>query len=141
MIDLDETVQRWLEQFLRDQGAVAGTVHTRDLASDTLTIQAAVNIPPKVQQITAHIPRGKGMAGLALERERPVSTCNLQDNASSDVRPGARAVDAQAAVALPVTGPQGIRAVVGLAYLGEREFTAEQLDALVQAASSVPETM
>lgn len=138
MSNLDENVQRWLEQFLREQGAVAGTVHTRDLATDVLNIQAAVNIPPKVQEITAHIPRGKGMAGLALEREQPVSTCNLQDNASSDVRPGARAVNAQAAVALPIAGPQGVRAVVGLAYLGEREFTAEQLGALMQAASSVP---
>jgi L-methionine (R)-S-oxide reductase len=134
----DDSVQRWLEQFLRDQHAVAGTVHQRDPAADTLRLQAAVNIPPNVRTVTAEIPRGKGMAGLALERERPVTTCDLQSSTSGDVRPGARAVDARAAVALPIPGPAGIRAVVGLAYPGEREFTEEQLAALTRAASSVP---
>ncbi len=138
MSDLDETTQRWLEQFLRDQGAVAGTVHTLVSQTDTLVMRAAVNIPDKVREVTFHIPRGKGMAGLALERGQPVSTCNLQDNRSADVRPGAKAVNAQAAVALPVAGPSGVRAVVGLAYLDEREFSPAELDALSVAASSVP---
>jgi len=138
MSDLHESTQRWLEQFLREQGAVAGTVHTLDVETDTLIMQAAVNIPPKVREVTFHIPRGKGMAGLALERERPVSTCNLQDNRSGDVRPGAKAVDAAAAVALPIVGADGVRAVVGLAYADQREFADHDLEALTRAASAVP---
>jgi L-methionine (R)-S-oxide reductase len=140
MSDLDETTQRWLEQFLRDQGAVAGTVHALVRETDTLVMQAAVNIPEKVREVTFNIPRGKGMAGLALEREQPVSSCNLQAERSADVRPGAKAVNAQAAVALPIAGPGGVRAIVGLAYMGEREFSSAELDALTQAASSVPRT-
>ncbi len=93
--------EAWLKAFLGRHGAVAGTVHvTLDDDPDLLALRAAVNIPPKVQEVTARVPRGKGMAGLALERAQPVSTCNLQTDETGDVRPGAKAVAAQAAVAL-----------------------------------------
>lgn len=116
----DTAAQAWLEGFIREHGGIAGTVH-RMASTDAnlLELAAAVNIPPKVQEITRTIPRGKGMAGLALERGAPVQTCNLQTDATGDVRPGAKAVGAQAAVAIPVRDAAGtIRAVVGIAYLG-----------------------
>lgn len=138
MADLDEVTQRWLERFLHEQGAIAGTVHTLDTTTDVLVMRAAVNIPAPVREVTARIPRGKGMAGLALARAEPVSTCNLQDDRSGDVRPGAKAVGAGAAVALPIAGPSGVRAVVGLAYQGERELSEAELAVLTTAASTVP---
>ena len=62
---------------------------------------------------TEVIPRGKGMAGLAWERDEIVSTCNLKTDETGDVRPGAKAVDAQAALAIPVRdGTGALRAVV-----------------------------
>jgi hypothetical protein len=106
---------------------------------DVLELVAAHNIPPAVQRVTARVPRGKGMAGLALERDRPVSTCNLQTDASGDVRPGARAVDAQAAVALPVHDAAGrVRAVVGIAFAGERDMDEPALARLAEAAAGLP---
>src|SRR5689334_25272931 len=111
---LDERITEWLRGLLERHGAVAGTVHV--VQGDHLAIAAAVNIPPKVQEMTAAIPMGKGMAGLAWQRDRPIQTCNLQDDASGEVRPGAKAVDARAAVALPVHDPAGaIRAEIGRA--------------------------
>ena len=96
----------WLEDFVRSHGGAAGTVHRVD--NGELVLEAAFNIPEPVRRVTARIPRGKGMAGLALERNQPVQTCNLRTDATGDVRPGARAVDAQAAVALPVHDGQEI---------------------------------
>ena len=138
----DAATQSWLEGFILDHGGVAGTVH-RTAAEpgqgEVLHLAAAVNIPPKVQEITRVIPRGKGMAGLALERGRPVQTCNLKTDATGDVRPGAKAVHAQAAVALPIRDESGtIRAVVGIAYMGERELSDDELDALTSAATGLP---
>ena len=136
---MDEQAQQWLEAFLGEHGGVAGTVHrVRADDADLLDLVAAVNIPPKVQQVTATIPRGKGMAGLALERAAPVSTCNLKTDTTGDVRPGAKAVNAQAAVALPIPSTGPIRAVVGIAYAGEKTLTEQDLEALTQAASDVP---
>lgn len=102
-----------------------------------LVAVAAVNIPPPVQAVTARIPRGKGMAGLALERGEPVSTCNLAEDRSGDVRPGAKAVAAQAAVALPVMDEAGVWAVVGVAFAEARDWSDAELAALGTLAASV----
>lgn len=127
----------WLQQFLSTHGGVAGTVHVRD--GEALALAAAVNIPPPVIDKTRVIPKGKGMAGLAWQRDEVVSTCNLKADQSGDVQPGARAVEAQAAVAIPVRDPTGaVRAVVGIAFVGDRDFSAAELDVFARAAAALP---
>lgn len=138
MPSLDEQVQTWLTQFLTAHEAAAGTVHVVNDDRATLALVAAVNIPPQVQSVTATVARGKGMAGLAWEREQPVSTCNLQEDDSGDVRPGAKAVDAQAAVALPIARAGEVRAVVGLAWMDGRVLDEDDLERLRTAARLVP---
>jgi L-methionine (R)-S-oxide reductase len=79
------------------------------------------------------------MAGLAWERDEPVHTCNLKSDASGDVRPGAKAVDANAAVAIPIHDRAGqIRGVVGIAYMGERDISKQELDGLRTQAEQLP---
>ena len=127
----------WLQNFIKDHHAVAGTVHLFE--NDGLKLTAAVNIPPPVQQVVAWVPNGKGMAGLALQRKEPVQTCNLQEDRSGNVKPGAKAVNAQAAVALPVINDAGdVRAVVGIAFQDERSFTSAELEHLTASASTLP---
>jgi len=130
--------QSWLETFIRKYDGVAGSVHRRS-GPDELALVATVNIPEPVKKIVARVPRGKGMAGLALERNAAISSCNIQSDSTGQVRPGARAVDAQAAVALPVQNADGeVRAVVGIAFAAERTLTDDELLALTDAASSLP---
>ena len=134
---LSPTLETWLKSFLGAHGAAAGTVHERE--GDTLLLRAAVNIPPPVVRVTEMIPKGKGMAGLAWERGRVVSTCNLKTDQSGDVRPGAKAVDAGAALAIPVRDRAGgVRAVVGIAFAGEREMSSEEQAELESAAQALP---
>jgi hypothetical protein len=124
------TTEDRLREFIGAHGGVAGTLHVLD--QERLRLRAAHNIPEKVQQITAEIPKGKGMAGLAWERRIPVSTCNLQTDQTGDVRPGARAVGAQAAVAIPLfarsQGPESLWGVVGIAFADERDITDADLE-------------
>jgi hypothetical protein len=130
-------LEAWLKQFLATHGGVAGTVHVRE--GDVLKIAAAVNIPPPVIRVTETIPKGKGMAGLAWERDRIVATCDLKTDQTGDVRPGAKAVDAQAALAIPVRDDAGgLRAVVGIAFLGERDFGESDLKLFETAAAALP---
>ena len=133
---LDDTLDAWLRSFLARHGAIAGTVHV--VTDDVLAIRAAVNIPPKVQEVTARIPLGKGMAGLAWEHDQAISTCNLKEDASGAVKPGAKAVDAKAAVALPVHGGDGVRAVVGLAWADERDLPDAVVGDIARDAESMP---
>jgi hypothetical protein len=134
-----ETLDSWLPKFLSTQKAVAGTIHVAHAGG--LKLAAAVNIPPPVQQTVAFVPNGKGMAGLALQRGIPIQTCNLKEDTSGAVKPGAKAVDAKAAIAIPVkTNDGAIRAVVGIAFEQEREFSEADLAALTEAAATLPPT-
>ncbi len=134
-----DRIRTFLENFIQNHGGVAGTVHlvTPDGA---LALAAAVNIPPPVQELVRLVPRGKGMAGLALQRDEAVSSCNIKDDKSGQVRPGARAIDAHAGVALPVHGASGsVRAVVGIAFREKRDILDSELGGLLAAAGALPE--
>jgi L-methionine (R)-S-oxide reductase len=134
MPTMDDRVADWLRRFLDRHGGSSGTVHV--IQGDALHLAAAVNIPQKVQDVTRVIPRGRGMAGLAWERGKPVSTCNLKEDATGDVRPGAKAVDATAAVAFPVGTP--VRAVVGIAWHEERDLDDAAVAVVTADAADLP---
>jgi hypothetical protein len=134
---LDESMNRWLRDLLGRHGAIAGTVHV--VRGDALEITAAHNILPKVQEVTAKIPLGKGMAGLAWQQDKPISTCKLKEDATGAVKPGARAVDGKAAIALPVHEASGVvRAVVGLAWADERDLPEPVVAQIAGDAASLP---
>ena len=134
---LDEAINTWLRDLLGRHKAVAGTVHV--VHGDILSIAAAHNIPPKVQEITATIPMGKGMAGLAWQHDKPIQTCNLKEDTTGQVKPGAKAVDARAAVALPVHDGSGtIRAIVGLAWMHDNELSEAELAAIARDVATLP---
>src|SRR5262249_11986837 len=102
-------------------------------------IAAAHNIPPKVLEVTAKIPLGKGMAGLAWQHDKPISTCNLKEDATGAVKPGAKAVDGKAAVALPGhEASGGVPAVVRLAWRDERDRADERVAPISGDAASLP---
>jgi L-methionine (R)-S-oxide reductase len=134
---LDSATNEWLRGLLGRHQAVAGTVHV--VRGDMLMIAGAINIPPKVQEVTAKIPMGKGMAGLAWQHDKPIQTCNLKDDNTGAVKPGAKAVDAKAAVAMPIHDGSGtVRAVVGLAWMHDNELTPAELAAIATDAADLP---
>ena len=134
---MTDSSEIWLREFITTHGGVAGSVHVLD--ADLLTLRASLNLPPPVIAATRTIPKGKGMAGLAWERQKPVLTCNLKTDETGDVRPGAKAVQAAAAIAIPVNDAAGhFRAVVGIAFAEEREFSDDELRAFERAASDLP---
>jgi len=138
MYEQNQAQQEWLESFVAEQEGVAGTVHVR--RGEDLYLTAAHNIPPPVVAIVARVPHGKGMAGMAQVKKSPVQTCNLQTDETGNVKPGAKAVDAQAAIALPVLdGAGAVRAVVGVAWSREGEIGPEREQAMMNLASSLPQ--
>ena len=133
----DPAQQEWLELFIARHEGVAGTVHVQ--RGEDLYLTAAHNIPPPVVAIVAHVPRGKGMAGVAQVKKSPVQTCNLQTDETGKIKPGAKAVNAQAAIALPVFDDHGdVRAVVGIAWNKEGEIGPEEERALMKQAAELP---
>lgn len=135
---IDDTDQQWLEAFIAAHDGLAGTVHRQD--GDDLRLSAALNIPPPVLDAVSFVPRGKGMAGLAQVRARPVQTCNLQEDVSGQINPMAKLVGGLAAIALPLVRIDGsVRAVVGIAFGFEGEIDVTTQQQLESSAATLTE--
>jgi L-methionine (R)-S-oxide reductase len=127
-----EGASQALDLILEATGTMSGTIHRLSADGTTLRLLAARRIPPPVLEQVQEIPLGKGMAGVAAERRQPVTTCNLQrDDAGGVIRPGARATGAGGAVAVPILHDEAVLGVLGVATGDERDFTAEEIAALL----------
>ena len=124
---LDAALANLLARFRAD----SGTIHLLG-ADGALHLAASAGIPPVVQDAVRLVPVGKGMAGLAAERLEPVTTCNLQTDATGDVRLGARATGLQGAIAVPMLEEGRLAGVIGIGNRGERTFTAEEIAGLME---------
>ncbi|MNC98122.1 hypothetical protein D3C83_159900 [compost metagenome] len=72
------------------------------------------------------------MAGLAVERKQPVDACNIQTDASGDVRPGARATGLQGSIVVPMLRGDAAVGALGVANRHERTFTEAETTLLVE---------
>lgn len=122
---------------LRHFGADSGTIHL--LGDDgVLHLRAASRgIPPVVIETVRRVPVGKGMAGLAVERRQPVSACNIQTDATGDVRPGARATGLQGSIVVPILRGDAAIGALGIANQRERTFTDEETELLIAAGRTL----
>ena len=113
--------------------ADTGTIHF--LGSDGLLHLAAVTpgMPEIVLSAIRVIPVGKGMAGLAVERRQPVNACNIQSDATGDVRPGARATEMAGAIVVPIFQGDEVIGALGVANRRERTFTESEIALLIKA--------
>jgi signal transduction protein with GAF and PtsI domain len=118
--------------------ADSGTVHF--LGEDGLLhlTAATPGMPDGVLATIAVIPVGKGMAGLAVQRGRPVDACNIQTDASGDVRPGARATGLGGAVVVPIFRGEAIVGALGIGTRSERAFTDAEMQDLIAEGRQLP---
>jgi putative methionine-R-sulfoxide reductase with GAF domain len=101
-----------------------------------MELLAAREIPAVVLEKVRTIPIGKGMAGAAVEKRQPVTTCNLQqDDAGGIIRQGARATGAQGALAVPIIVDDEAIGALGVATRTPRDFSRAEIDALLAIAS------
>jgi putative methionine-R-sulfoxide reductase with GAF domain len=123
-------VQSELEDIVRRFGADTGSIHV--LEEGILVLKAQVGLPPHVAEIVKLVPIGKGMAGLAFERNEPVSTCNIQIDQSGDVKSGARATGVNGAIVVPIRDPEGqARGALGIGVHREYEYSPEETNRLL----------
>ena len=128
-----KTLDHALTLIVSHLGADTGTVHF--LAGDGLLHLAVATpgLPAAVLSTIQVIPVGKGMAGLAVERRRPVDACNIQTDQSGDVRPGARVTGLAGAVVVPIFRDDDVVGALGVANRGERTFSEAETQELVEA--------
>lgn len=125
-----------LEGILEETATTSGTVHLIPRGGQMMELLAAREIPPVVLEKIRVIPIGKGMAGVAVEKQQPVTTCNLQqDDAGGVIRQGARATGAQGALAVPIVVDGEAIGALGVATREPRDFTRAEIDAILGMAT------
>lgn len=96
------------------------------------------DFPPQLVEIIRTIPIGKGMAGLAAQRIAPVTACNIQTDASGDVRPGAKATGMEGAIVVPMLGAgDELRGTLGIANRQARDWSAEESAAIIECGRRI----
>ena len=129
-------MQRQLEDIKKRFSADTATIHL--LEDGILVLKAHVGIPDQVVNIITHVPIGKGMAGLAAQRNAPVDSCNIQTDQTGDVRPGAKATGVNGAIVVPIRDAAGtVRGTLGIGVHREYEYTPEETKALLEEAAKL----
>ena len=121
-----------LEEIIAALAADSGTIHM--IGEDgALHLKASSGVPEVVLNIVRIVPIGKGMAGLCAERAEPITACNIQNDSSGNVRPGAKATGMEGAIVVPIFDGQKLTGTLGIANRQERTFTEEEQAQLIAA--------
>ena len=123
-------MQEALEAIVKKFGADTGTVHL--LEDGVLVLKGQVGLPPHIAAIVGRVPVGKGMAGLAAERNAPVNACNIQTDSSGDVRPRAKETGVNGAIVVPMRDAVGsVRGTLGIGVHRVYDYTPEETERLL----------
>ncbi|HVG18911.1 MAG TPA: GAF domain-containing protein [Blastocatellia bacterium] len=129
-------MQARLEEIVRRFGADTGSIHM--LEGDVLVLKAHVGLPRHVVDIVSQVPIGKGMAGLAAQRNEPVTSCNIQTDESGSVQSGARATGVSGAIVVPIRGPRAeAKGALGIGVRRPYEYTEEEIARLFDEAAKL----
>jgi L-methionine (R)-S-oxide reductase len=132
--DANERLAKIIAHFACDSGAM----HLVDATTDGhLHLKAhGPGMPEFVLDKIRIIPVGKGMAGLCVERNEPVDSCNIQTDGSGDVQPGAKQTGLQGSIVVPIRDATTGQAVgsLGVATMKERTFTPAEIEELLECA-------
>ncbi len=138
MISTTDTIwSEFLAQTIAEFGCTTGTLHRLDPADRHLKLVAHQGIPEALMPIIQSIPVGKGIAGVAAERQEPVEMCNLQTDTSGVARTGAKQTHVQGTLAVPVLDGGRLCGTLGIGKLVPYDFTAEEKDQLMNTARSI----
>ena len=121
--------------------ADSGTIHMLESDGILHLRAASQGLPEAVLAAVRLVPVGKGMAGLAVERGAPVDTCNLQTDASGNVKSGAKATGMEGAIVVPIFKGEKAVGALGIANRATRTFSAEETALLMEAGRTIAVTL
>ncbi|MEH2256432.1 GAF domain-containing protein [Nostoc sp.] len=114
-----------------------GSIHTLNQDSQLLHLKAYQGIPELLLPKMTVIPIGKGMAGVAAERKRPVQICNLQTDESGVARPSAKETKVEGSIAVPLMLNGQLHGILGIGKPVTYEFTPEEKETLMEIGEAI----
>jgi signal transduction protein with GAF and PtsI domain len=131
----DSGLHAVLDMVLSHFDCAVGTIHSLDPASGLLKLRAHRGLPESLLPRVRSIPIGKGMAGLAAERRRPVQVCDLQTDTSGMARPHAKETKMEGSIAVPMLVAESLRGVLGVARPMVHEFSGQEVALLTEVGT------
>ncbi|OYD94625.1 GAF domain-containing protein [Nostoc sp. 'Peltigera membranacea cyanobiont' 210A] len=128
---------RLLTEILAAFDCSTGSIHTLDKDSQLLHLKAYQGIPELLLPKMTIIPIGKGMAGVAAERKRPVQICNLQTDESGVARPSAKETKVEGSIAVPLMLNGRLHGILGIAKPVPYEFTPQEEETLMKIGEAI----
>jgi L-methionine (R)-S-oxide reductase len=132
--DDNERLRLILKHFACDSGSI------HKLGEDgNLHLKASgPGMPDVVLDKIRVIPVGKGMAGMCVERNDVVYSCNIQQDSSENVQPGAKQSGLQGSIVLPIrAAAKEAVGALGVASKKERTFTEAETAELMECAKII----
>ena len=131
--DLEKTLRDTLAQFHSE----TGTLHRLDEPTQLLHLVAQVGLPPQMLDVVKTIPVGKGIAGETVQKNRPVTICNLQTDTSGVAKPGAKQTGVGGALCVPIRSGDQIIGTLGIGTHREHDYSAAEINALQDIANTL----
>jgi len=129
-----------LRETLKLFDSQTGTIHRLDAQTQLLHLVAQIGLPPQLLDVVKTIPVGKGIAGETVAKNRPVTICNLQTDASGVAKPGAKQTGVGGALCVPIRRGDQIIGTFGIGTVREHDYTAAEINQLQDLAALVGET-
>jgi tetratricopeptide (TPR) repeat protein len=107
-----------------------GTIHWLDKEKQVLRLAAQTGLPNVVLDAIRIVPVGKGIAGQTVERNEPVSLCNLQTDTSGVARPGAKATGIGGMICVPVRFEGATIGAFGIGTVRPHQYTPAETSEL-----------
>jgi L-methionine (R)-S-oxide reductase len=134
---MSESIEKVLRGALAQFHSETGTVHRLDVEKQMLHLIAQVGLPPQLVDMVTIIPVGKGIAGETVQKNRPVTICNLQTETSGVAKPGAKQTGVGGAVCVPIRYGEKIVGTLGIGTQREHNYSATEINALQDIANSL----
>lgn len=137
--ELNKEIPNWdnlLKMTLAHFDCSTGTLHLLDTNS-LLQLKTQVGIPEFLIPKLATIPIGKGMAGIAAERKKPVEMCNLQTDDSGVARPSAKDTKVEGSLAAPLMHNDKLYGTIGIAKPVPYDFTESETNLLMEIGTLI----
>jgi GAF domain-containing protein len=134
---MNEALEKVLRDTLAKYNSETGTIHRLHEPTQLLRLVAQVGLPPQLLDIVTIIPVGKGIAGETVQKNRPVTICNLQTDTSGVAKPGAKQTDVGGALCVPIRDGGKIVGTFGIGTVREHEYSAAEINTLQDIANSL----
>lgn len=144
LASLSQPAKDW-QQVLMDVisafNCTTGTIHFLDQNTNLLKLEAHQGIPDFLLPKMSEIPIGKGMAGIAAERRKPVEMCNLQIDKSGVARPAAKDTKVEGSIAAPLLLNGNLYGTIGIAKPVPYDFTEEEVKDLLRIGEEISKSI